>query len=446
MDPSKFATHRNEQLNWDHKICMVGRKEPDTMIHNCEKCNFPIWSYGRMIPCKHVFCFDCAKATDKTCLRCDDPVVRIEHSAFGTIYLCSHGAPKHSHAGCRRTYLSHRDLQAHIKHRHFKPATQASAVSSSKDQGHNVMARMTDPRSAPRTDLRGESQADSRTHQSYVPTHQEGYAAQVPAQPPHMMPEQMQYESHSSEGTSNQSNPEGYRVNVPVRKSNLITVPLHDSNKDFQQPSQPHVQGAPYPSQPPLVPVQQHQAPPPPPPPQHVQYTQHRPSVSVAIVPPITHQPPASGSYTVPGVPISTHQVQHTMHPPPPQVSVYSQPPIIPPPMTAPIYDTSQQPPFPATNPMPAPNTAFPTPGVPIPRPAWPVVGPPPPTSTMPPPPQTSIPPPPPPSQVPPMGNPVPPMPPPQAGGPRPEMGPPPPPMRPPMSEAPRYHGQYFTG
>lgn len=32
--------------------------------------------------------------------------------------MCTHGGTRYGNAGCRRTYLSQRDLQAHINHRH----------------------------------------------------------------------------------------------------------------------------------------------------------------------------------------------------------------------------------------------------------------------------------------------------------------------------------------
>ena len=54
------------------------------------------------------------------CFRCKDPVQRIEQSALGTVFLCTYGGSKHSNDGCRRTYLSQRDLNAHIQHRHLK--------------------------------------------------------------------------------------------------------------------------------------------------------------------------------------------------------------------------------------------------------------------------------------------------------------------------------------
>lgn len=57
-------------LFWDFKINILGEKD-DTPVHFCDKCGLPIKVYGRMIPCKHVFCYDCAilheKKGDKMC-------------------------------------------------------------------------------------------------------------------------------------------------------------------------------------------------------------------------------------------------------------------------------------------------------------------------------------------------------------------------------------------
>lgn len=119
--------HHNQRLRWDHPVKLIGEKVFDPQIHLCEKCQYPILVYGRMLPCKHVFCLDCAKKYEKVCPRCDSRVVRIEQSALGTVFICTHGAPKHSINGCRRTYLSKRDLQAHIAHRHaVKPSSSSS--------------------------------------------------------------------------------------------------------------------------------------------------------------------------------------------------------------------------------------------------------------------------------------------------------------------------------
>ncbi|KAL4226325.1 85/88 kDa calcium-independent phospholipase A2 [Mactra antiquata] len=119
MDPGE-PVHHNKKLRWDHKVNLLGEKVVDPLIHCCEICSLPILIYGRMIQCKHVFCFTCAKQTEKACPRCGDPVQRIEQSALGTVFLCTYGGSKHGSNGCRRTYLSQRDLNAHIGHRHLK--------------------------------------------------------------------------------------------------------------------------------------------------------------------------------------------------------------------------------------------------------------------------------------------------------------------------------------
>nr|KAF6417999.1 Cbl proto-oncogene like 1 [Rousettus aegyptiacus] len=113
-------------LFWDFQINILGEKD-DTPVHFCDKCGLPIKIYGRMIPCKHVFCYDCAilheKKGDKMCPGCSDPVQRIEQCTRGSLFMCS------IVQGCKRTYLSQRDLQAHINHRHMragKPVTRAS--------------------------------------------------------------------------------------------------------------------------------------------------------------------------------------------------------------------------------------------------------------------------------------------------------------------------------
>ncbi|XP_032595205.1 E3 ubiquitin-protein ligase Hakai isoform X2 [Drosophila grimshawi] len=107
------------RLKWNHKVSLIGEKVLNPMIHCCDRCDKPILVYGRMIPCKHVFCLKCARAEPiKCCPRCNDKVLRVEQSGLGTVFMCTHGGSRYGSTGCRRTYLSQRDLQAHINHRH----------------------------------------------------------------------------------------------------------------------------------------------------------------------------------------------------------------------------------------------------------------------------------------------------------------------------------------
>lgn len=115
------------RLKWDHKVSLIGEKVWNPMIHCCELCNKPILIYGRMIPCKHVFCLHCARAKPyKICPRCNEKVSRVEQSGLGTVFMCTYGGSRYGNTGCRRTYLSQRDLQAHINHRHVLPDAKAA--------------------------------------------------------------------------------------------------------------------------------------------------------------------------------------------------------------------------------------------------------------------------------------------------------------------------------
>lgn len=119
------------RLKWDHKVSLIGEKVLNPMIHCCDQCDKPILVYGRMIPCKHVFCLKCARAEPiKTCPRCKDKVQRVEQSGLGTVFMCIHGGSRYGNTGCRRTYLSQRDLQAHINHRHVTQAPLSGSDSS----------------------------------------------------------------------------------------------------------------------------------------------------------------------------------------------------------------------------------------------------------------------------------------------------------------------------
>lgn len=55
--------------------------------------------------------------------RCGDKVSRIEQCPLGSVFVCSYGSARHGVEGCRRTYLSYRDMEAHVKHRHAKKDT-----------------------------------------------------------------------------------------------------------------------------------------------------------------------------------------------------------------------------------------------------------------------------------------------------------------------------------
>jgi hypothetical protein len=61
--------HKIEKLNWNFKVDPIGSKIIEQSIFCCELCYSPIFIYGRMMPCKHVFCIKCARENLDKCLK-----------------------------------------------------------------------------------------------------------------------------------------------------------------------------------------------------------------------------------------------------------------------------------------------------------------------------------------------------------------------------------------
>ncbi|XP_063407476.1 E3 ubiquitin-protein ligase Hakai-like isoform X2 [Mytilus trossulus] len=237
--------HQNGHLKWNSKVNLIGEKVVDPLIHCCELCHVPILLYGRMIPCKHVFCLDCARKTDKMCSKCDEPVQRIEQSALGTVYVCSYGGAKHGVEGCRRTYLSQRDLQAHVNHRHLKEAAENAKASTPKESvkpsvktssQHEMYSSVrNDGDASARPPLQGESyprrsdEVRGPSQPLVVPTHF----------PPPTLPQTMggihqpPLISQPLQQPPTQSQIEGYQANIAMMqqgRSNLISIPIHEDS------------------------------------------------------------------------------------------------------------------------------------------------------------------------------------------------------------------------
>ncbi|XP_074645429.1 E3 ubiquitin-protein ligase CBLL2-like [Tubulanus polymorphus] len=286
--------HSRQKLVWRHKVNLIGEKVVDPLIHSCDKCRLPILIYGRMIPCKHVFCLNCARKMGKKCMRCDDPVMRVEQSALGTVFICTWGGTsKHDLEGCRRTYLSQRDLQAHVNHRHLasvsarrpeqKPMKQAppqqqtpAQIQQHQDFTHReAMNTIVQPQQQPVVAPQGQYQP-----QEVVYMHHQQTAAPVPQQ--HAVTAQPDYRPG---GTA-----------ITAGRTNLITVQIQDENSGYQQQV---VSGYPVASfashVPPPIAGQHHY---PPPQVSHGQPQMQVPSAaysnSAYAVSPMTMQPPQS--------------------------------------------------------------------------------------------------------------------------------------------------------
>ncbi|KAK4471700.1 hypothetical protein MN116_004599 [Schistosoma mekongi] len=122
---------RSKRAHWTNSVWLVGEKAKDTVFHFCDICDLPIVIYGRLLPCKHVLCYTCAMNLVKKCNRCQKSIQTVERCLVGGIFMCFESD------GCRRTYLSYRDLQAHIDHRH---RTTSSTVTQTVSINSNTNA------------------------------------------------------------------------------------------------------------------------------------------------------------------------------------------------------------------------------------------------------------------------------------------------------------------
>ncbi|XP_029350593.1 E3 ubiquitin-protein ligase Hakai isoform X1 [Echeneis naucrates] len=337
-----FANQRRypQPLFWDYKLNLIGERD-EVPIHFCDKCGLPIQLYGRMIPCKHVFCYDCAllheKKGEKMCpgltlYNCTDPVQRIEQCQRGSLYMCS-VVP-----GCKRTYLSQRDLQAHVNHRHLRAAKSSAgrqepvhlAPSSEVPERFRVP-----PPHLPKNHVHLPNPLQHGSHDPY-------------SQPPPPT-------AHEAPPPTSALGPETFRIaTVTTRKhSNLITVPIQDDSSSSREPHSggpgpgqpPHHHPGEYPGQPPVVshshhmmaPPQQHFGPPPPPPPPISHPMQHPPQASgtphmvynQAPPPPMSTAPPP---ITPPPGHIMGQIPPYMSHPPPGPPPQHSGPPVNAPP------------------------------------------------------------------------------------------------------------------
>lgn len=375
-----FAGQRRypQQMFWDYKLHLIGEKD-SVPAHICDKCGLPIKVYGRMIPCKHAFCYDCAvhyeKKGDKMCpgmtmYSCTDAVQRIEKCHRGALYMCG------ILQNCKRTYLSQRDLQAHINHRHVR------AAKPSVSRGDSLHHHPPPPDTAVSPAERFRVPPPLLPKPPHVMMPPPGMAVHGGGggggghDPYGQPPPQSQHDPNVGVGVQPPSPDhmgpprslpqETFRIStVTTRKhSNLITVPIQEDTTGpgpttGREGGHPPPQGPPGPGQPPLLHPQDYGA-------QSVVSHSHH----MMAPPPQSHFGPP------PPPPPINMAMQHNPQAPPgnPHMGVYNQAPPLssaPPPMNAPPgHLMGQMPPF----------MGHPPPGPPPPQHGGPPVsGPPPP-------------------------------------------------------------------
>ncbi|KMT09908.1 hypothetical protein BVRB_5g121260 [Beta vulgaris subsp. vulgaris] len=95
-------------------VKIVGRRSRRQLaerVHFCVRCDFPIAIYGRLSPCEHAFCLDCARS-DSICYLCDDRIQKIQTiKMMEGIFVCA--APH-----CLKSFLKKSEFESHIHESH----------------------------------------------------------------------------------------------------------------------------------------------------------------------------------------------------------------------------------------------------------------------------------------------------------------------------------------
>ncbi|KAK9090195.1 hypothetical protein Sjap_023372 [Stephania japonica] len=87
------------------------RRHLGERVHFCVRCDFPIAIYGRLSPCEHAFCLDCARS-DSSCYLCDERIQKIQTiKMMEGIFICA--APH-----CLKSFLKRPNFESHIHESH----------------------------------------------------------------------------------------------------------------------------------------------------------------------------------------------------------------------------------------------------------------------------------------------------------------------------------------
>ncbi|XP_031405502.1 E3 ubiquitin-protein ligase HAKAI homolog isoform X2 [Punica granatum] len=113
-------------------VKVVGRKSRRQLgerVHFCVRCDFPIAIYGRLSPCEHAFCLDCARS-DSICYLCDERIQKIQTiKMMEGIFICA--APH-----CLKSFMKKSEFEIHIHESH----TDLLNPNAEKEEAHESEA------------------------------------------------------------------------------------------------------------------------------------------------------------------------------------------------------------------------------------------------------------------------------------------------------------------
>ncbi|KAI3474708.1 hypothetical protein Pfo_029893 [Paulownia fortunei] len=115
------------------------RRQLGERVHFCVRCDFPIAIYGRLSPCEHAFCLDCARS-DSLCYLCDERIQKIQTiKMMEGIFICA--APH-----CLKSFLKKSEFELHINEIHAdllhpskeKEGNESEAISARKSSASDT--------------------------------------------------------------------------------------------------------------------------------------------------------------------------------------------------------------------------------------------------------------------------------------------------------------------
>ncbi|XP_073052653.1 E3 ubiquitin-protein ligase HAKAI homolog isoform X2 [Primulina eburnea] len=105
------------------------RRQLGERVHFCLSCDFPISIYGRLSPCEHALCLDCARS-DSLCFICDERILKIQTIKRTGVFICA--MPY-----CFKSFLGKTEFESHINKNH------ASNHPNKKQEGNYPTFRAT---------------------------------------------------------------------------------------------------------------------------------------------------------------------------------------------------------------------------------------------------------------------------------------------------------------
>lgn len=206
----------------------VGRRSRRPLgerVHFCVRCDFPIAIYGRLSPCEHAFCLDCARS-DLICYLCDERIQKIQTiKMMEGIFICA--APH-----CLKSFLKRSEFEIHINENHAN-LLQPNAEKEDGNDSESLSVKQTTAsestaRAPPRPVFSPGS--NSQLHDREDRSRRQQSREPPPPRPivqPKQPPSFGQVQSHPSEMQPDNSRPQGFdRLGPPNR--------FHQQNFDSQ--------------------------------------------------------------------------------------------------------------------------------------------------------------------------------------------------------------------